>query len=80
MSTNKNLLITLILGTAMAGISAYLLVSRNEVKVVRKEKNKENGIGDKIEDIIEEAKQKFSNLKQDFVKEFEKEAMSQEEY
>lgn len=63
MKANKNLLIALAAGVAVAGIVGVLFVTNKDKGLGKKLKKEGEDIAGKVEDILAQAKQKFSSLK-----------------
>ena len=66
MKLNKGLVIAIAAGAAVAGIVTYLLANENGRKTARKWKMKGREMVSKAEGYMEDAKQKYTGLKNEF--------------
>lgn len=79
MKVDKRVFIAIAAGVTIAGFVALLSTEKGK-KLSKKWKYKGEGIAGKVDDIINDAKQKISELKKEFARECKKAEKVTEEY
>ena len=80
MKANKGLIIALAAGAAVAGLVAYLMTSDKGKKIRKKWRSRGAELVEEIDEIVSDAKQKFSALKDEMLSECRKEQKREEQY
>lgn len=70
MKRNKGLIIALAAGAAVAGLVAFLTFTETGKKATKKFKVKGRKVKGKAEAIINDAKKKFDDLREEFISEY----------
>ena len=80
MKRNKGLIIALAAGAAVAGLVAFLAFTETGKKSTKKWRVKGKKVKDKAESIINDAKKKFDDLREEFIGEYKTNDIVNEQY
>lgn len=72
MKINRNLIVAVAVGVAIAGIAGFLLGTDKGKQVAKKIKERGGTLGKEMSHIAEDAKKKFNNFKEEALKKVKK--------
>ena len=80
MKANKGLIIAIAAGVAVAGLAGYLISSEKGKKIRKKWKSRGAELAGEIDEMVSNARQRFSALKDELMKDCMKEQKREEQY